>query len=246
MARVDYPEYFSKIEQKFQKCKKSSTPLPPLDWSLVEAWFNRGIPLYIVLEVIEEGFAKIDQSRRRKITSLRYFQDEIRHRFEEYTRSNLKQSSGLGPSDFSFVLSSLENKIAQLEEVLKTCRDWSLGKELKKVYQRLTSLKREVEMKLKSESKSKKLSNDSSPVFQSESILDYVEYELEKLDLKVTEFLLGLDDTRIKPCREKVEREMTKYKGKMNQEAYRQTFNLLIVKVMRDEYNLPKLSLFEL
>ena len=46
----NYFNYFTEIEEHFQKARGTSLfLLSPLDWALIEAWKNGGIPLEAVL-----------------------------------------------------------------------------------------------------------------------------------------------------------------------------------------------------
>jgi hypothetical protein len=44
--RLNYFNYFTEVEEHFQKARGSGLfLLSPLDWALVEAWKNGGVPL---------------------------------------------------------------------------------------------------------------------------------------------------------------------------------------------------------
>jgi hypothetical protein len=72
-----YPDYFAEIEEHFRRA--GGTPLfrlSPMDWALVEAWQNGGIPLEAVLRGIDVAFAKWRrrpaQARIEMVNSLAY------------------------------------------------------------------------------------------------------------------------------------------------------------------------------
>src|SRR5437763_7858379 len=55
----NYFNYFTEIEEHFQKARGTSLfLLSPLDWALIEAWKNGGIPLEAVLRGIDAAFEK--------------------------------------------------------------------------------------------------------------------------------------------------------------------------------------------
>jgi hypothetical protein len=55
----NYFNYFTEIEEHFQKARGTSLFLmSPLDWALVEAWKNAGVPLEAVLRGIDVAFEK--------------------------------------------------------------------------------------------------------------------------------------------------------------------------------------------
>jgi hypothetical protein len=55
----NYFNYFTEIEERFQKARGTSLFLmSPLDWALVETWKNAGVPLTAVLRGIDVAFEK--------------------------------------------------------------------------------------------------------------------------------------------------------------------------------------------
>ena len=55
----NYFNYFTEIEEHFQKARGTSLfLLSPLDWALIEAWKNAGVPLEAVLRGIDAAFEK--------------------------------------------------------------------------------------------------------------------------------------------------------------------------------------------
>ncbi len=56
----NYFNYFTEIEERFQRRRGTATLLSTLDWSLIEAWREAGVPLEAVLRGIDEAFDKHD------------------------------------------------------------------------------------------------------------------------------------------------------------------------------------------
>lgn len=55
----NYFNYFTEVEEHFQRARGSGIfLLSPLDWALIEAWKNSGIPLEAVLRGIDAAFEK--------------------------------------------------------------------------------------------------------------------------------------------------------------------------------------------
>ncbi len=79
---MNYFAYFSEIESAFVRRRGRNLLLSPLDWALIEAWKERGVPLFIVLRAIEMVFDQAqardaNQPRKRPIKSLLYCRDEV-------------------------------------------------------------------------------------------------------------------------------------------------------------------------
>ncbi len=70
----DYFNYFTEIEEHFQRRRGTVLLLSTLDWALIETWKDAGIPLEAVLRGIDETFDRYDQrkSKSRKVNSLAY------------------------------------------------------------------------------------------------------------------------------------------------------------------------------
>src|SRR5436305_11765671 len=75
MASVDnYVNYFTEIEEHFQRRRGRILLLSTLDWALIETWKDAGVPLEAVLRGIYAAFDKYDQrpSKSQKVNSLAY------------------------------------------------------------------------------------------------------------------------------------------------------------------------------
>lgn len=74
---MNYFNYFTEIEEHFQRARGSGLfLLSPVDWALIEAWKNGGIPLEAVLRGIDAAFekwrARPPRSRIHQVNSLAY------------------------------------------------------------------------------------------------------------------------------------------------------------------------------
>ncbi len=70
----NYFNYFTEIEEHFQRRRGGILLLSTLDWALIETWKSAGVPLEAVLRGIDAAFDKYDQrpSKSRKVNSLAY------------------------------------------------------------------------------------------------------------------------------------------------------------------------------
>ena len=70
----NYFNYFTEIEEHYQRRRGTILLLSTLDWALIETWKNAGIPLQAVLRGIEDAFDKYDRrpSKSKKVNSLAY------------------------------------------------------------------------------------------------------------------------------------------------------------------------------
>jgi hypothetical protein len=62
----NYFNYFTEVEERFQKARGTGLFLmSPLDWALVEAWKNAGVPLEAALRGIDAAFEKWRTKKKR-------------------------------------------------------------------------------------------------------------------------------------------------------------------------------------
>ena len=73
---MNYYGYFTEIEERFQQRRGSILMLSTLDWALIEAWREAGVPLEAVLRGIDDAFDKYEvraqraKGRLRKVNGL--------------------------------------------------------------------------------------------------------------------------------------------------------------------------------
>ena len=62
---MNYFNYFTEIEEHFQRQRGAQIYLSPVDWALIAAWQEAGIPLAAVLRGIDQAFEKFNSGQRR-------------------------------------------------------------------------------------------------------------------------------------------------------------------------------------
>jgi hypothetical protein len=75
----NYFNYFTEIEEYFQRHRSSTLLLSTLDWALIETWKDAGIPLEAVLRGIDSTFEHYAKrpARTRKINGLAFCSQEV-------------------------------------------------------------------------------------------------------------------------------------------------------------------------
>lgn len=70
----NYFNYFTEIEEHYQRRRGTTLLLSTLDWALIETWKNAGVPLEAVLRGIDAAFDKYDRrpTKSKKVNSLAY------------------------------------------------------------------------------------------------------------------------------------------------------------------------------
>ena len=75
----NYFNYFTEIEEHFQRRRGGILLLSTLDWALIETWKDAGIPLEAALRGIDAAFDRYEErpSKSRKVNSLAYCAQEV-------------------------------------------------------------------------------------------------------------------------------------------------------------------------
>ena len=81
----NYFNYFTEIEEHFQRRRGTLLLLSPLDWALMETWKDAGIPLEAVLRGIDCDLREVGAAaaRSRKVNGLAYCAQEVLASAEE-------------------------------------------------------------------------------------------------------------------------------------------------------------------
>lgn len=94
-----YFNYFTEIEECYQRSRGTRTLLSPIDWALIESWKEAGVPLEAVLLGIERSFEKFKKrpARIQKVNSLAYCSQLVLKAAQEVGKSASEGEGGAGP-----------------------------------------------------------------------------------------------------------------------------------------------------
>jgi hypothetical protein len=241
LKKMNYFNYYTEIEDEFVKRRGSHLWVSPLDWSLIETWKQRGVPLHIVLRGINNSFDTYDQrlSRGRKVNSLFYCQQEIEAIFLEYCESRVGSSKptadpGLRPDGQAMLspeaiidyLSANRLTLARLRSQL------SEERVLPETFDRATRRLEQIIEDLQTNT------NISLEGLEKDLTI------IEELILDGSKECAG--EERLEQLRKEGNRQLRAYKQTMEKEIYQQTLENFIARRLREQYQIPRLSLFYL
>jgi len=222
----NYFNYFTDIEEHFQRRRGTILLLSTLDWALIETWKDAGIPLEAVLRGIDATFDKWDKrpSKTRKVNGLGFCAQEVLAAAEEIREAEVgtarpsKPESALPADEVAIYLkrnadavekslAGLPNSAQQLAgETVATLRD---------------------------------LAARNSPNFED------LERRLTVLEDKLLAALLAATpDEAIVSVRADADRELAAYRRNMSAAQIDQLQEQYLHKCLLERYNLPRLSLF--
>ncbi|MBA2494664.1 MAG: hypothetical protein H0V31_08215 [Acidobacteria bacterium] len=235
---MNYFNYFTEIEETFIRRRGRNLLLSPLDWALIETWQERGIPLYIILRGIERVFDGIDKqpARKRSVKSLFYCREEIEAQYAEWLESQVGKNGNTQIPDSRFQIPDSKTQVSSLFD------DEAIAMHLEKVSAELelAKVKAEGDLHKTLERVLHRLAELKGNFHDAETL----EESLEKLDALIDDSLLQTCSTE--NLKDEIAKGLASYKNKMDAEVYRRTFDLIILKRLRGQTKIPRLSLFYL
>jgi hypothetical protein len=234
---LNYFNYFTEIEDAFVRRRGKHLFLSPMDWALMETWKQQGIPLHIVLRGVEKSFDSYEaRPRKRTVKTLLYCQEEVEAQYAEWVEAhvgsnsnseNAPPESDKTPFSFAAVSEHLQRcRNALLELARSRKQEDDLSEALNRAGALLADIEKDYASGATFDTRKledsltglERLLNDSMLSVAGPSILD----ELKK----------GVKD-QLKP-----------YKAQMDAAVYKQMFDNLLLKRLREQFSLPRLSLF--
>jgi hypothetical protein len=232
----NYFNYFTEIEEHFQRRRGTLLLLSTLDWALIEMWKEAGIPLEAVLRGIDTAMDRYDSrpSKSKKVNSLAFCSQEVLASAEEMKEATV--GSARAPNAEPAGLSSVE-VAAYLERNAVTLSKTELPE-----IARTTAL--EIARSLTEAAKT--LLNAKTNGSQSQSRkLEDLERQLTVLEEKLQAALLTTTSEEILlQSRSEADRQIAPYQSKMNAAQIEQLRRQYLHKKLLDHYKLPRLSLF--
>ena len=229
----NYFNYFTEIEEHFQRRRGSILLLSTLDWALIETWKDAGIPLEAVLRGIDSAFDRYDErpSKTKKVNSLAYCAQEVLAAAEDMKEALVGVAAEPKPE------TGFEG--AKIAEFLRRCAGELSAAKLpakpgispeavaRDVGASLLGIAAEVETK-------------AAP-----ARLEDLERRLAVQEEKLFAVLrAAVPDDEIVAVRAQADRELSPYRSKMTAAQVEQLQKQYVHKKLLEKYKLPRLSLF--
>ena len=223
----NYFNYFTEIEEHFQRRRGTMLLLSPLDWALMETWKDAGIPLAAVLRGIDAAFEHWERRPRktRKINGLAFCAQEVLASAEEMKDAAVgapaKPSRDRG-LDHSTVIEYLTRNADALERIGLPGSAPALAREAAGTLRGL-----------------------AEPLTQSTISMEDLERRLTIIEEKLLAALLAATpDDALYQVRSEADRDLAPYRRKMTAPQIEQLQRQYIHKRLLEQYHVPRLSLF--
>ncbi|MBN1567324.1 MAG: hypothetical protein JXA73_05730 [Acidobacteria bacterium] len=124
---MNYYNYFTEIEEHFVRRRGKHLLISPMDWGLIAAWRDAGVPLNVALRGIDiamDGFHARQHRGNAKINSLCYCHDSVMTEYASHLESHVGESAADDTAPQDGTPSADERKDGpELAEVLQFISD---------------------------------------------------------------------------------------------------------------------------
>ena len=231
----NYFNYFTEIEEHFQRRWGGILRLTPLDWNLIDTWREAGIPLQAVLRGIDTTFEHYERRRsQRKVNGLGFCVQEVLAAAEQMKEAAVgaaqAEARAEKPAGFQAaeIAAFFRRNAEQLESAsLPESKGISGGALARTTAATLRELASDLE---------------AQPELPQ---LEDLERRLTVLEEKLFAVLLASTaDEEIIAVRAEADRAMSPYRSKMAAAQIDQLLKQYVHKQLLEKYKLPRLSLF--
>jgi hypothetical protein len=228
----NYFNYFTEIEEHFQRHRSSTLLLSTLDWALIETWKDAGIPLEAILRGIDSTFEHYAKrpARTRKINGLAFCSQEVLSAAEDMKEADVGTApavpvaQGMDTAEIAaYLLKNAERLEAAELPASPTASPRAVADETVRVLRELAR------------------GLSAGPA----SSLEDLERRLTVLEEKLFAVLhAAAPDERLLEVRTAADRELSPYRRKIPAAQIEQLHKQFVNKRLLEERGLPRLSLF--
>ncbi len=227
----NYFNYFTEIEEHYQRRRGTTLLLSTLDWALIETWKNAGIPLEAALRGIDAAFDKYDQrpTKSKKVNSLAYCAQAVLKAAEDMKEASVGAESS-PPKALGFdpieIAAFLRGNAERLEKAnVPERKGFATGTLARESAGKLREIATSVEVKVPR--------------------LEDLERRLTVMEEKLFAALLAVTpDTDLVAVRVEADRDLAPYRRNMTAAQVEQLHRQYVHKRLLERCGVPRLSLF--
>jgi len=228
----NYFNYFTEIEDHFQRRRGSILLLSTVDWALIETWREAGIPLAAVLRGIDSAFDKHDAKKTKratkKVNGLAWCAQAVMIAYEEMREASVGMHAqtevAKEPAASGFEQERVALHLLACADALRRAKE-PCAAALEETAARLEALAAETRA--------------AAPK------LEELDRKLLVMDEKLFAAILAAEpEQELVALKEQAARELAPYRSRMQALQIRQIEQQFLHKKIVEKYKLPRLSLF--
>jgi hypothetical protein len=231
---MNYFNYFTEIEERFQQRRGALLMVSTLDWALIETWREAGVPLEAVLRGIDAAFDKHDSQtqraggrRPRKVNGLAWCAQAVLEAVEQSREAAIgAEPSPSEARDSGFEAGRIARYLTRNASLLEAAAE-NLATPANTAAAETAIRLREIAA-----------GGDSASLEDTDRTLTVLE---EKL---LSSLLAASPEDQLVALRAQADRELAPYRWKMQAVQIRQVQQQFLQKRLLEAHKLPRLSLF--
>ena len=237
---MNYYNYFTEIEEHFVRRRGKHLLISPMDWALIAAWRDAGVPLQVALRGIDiamDGFLARKSPGSARVSSLCYCHDSVMTEYGTHLESRVGEPSPDARQDAqnndepgkTEVLAFLSARISEIKEL--PAKHYFGGATIEDL-DRIAGRLEEILENLKAGSR-----------FNSEAL----ERDLQILDnLLIAELRSCVSHEQMAEWEKEAKTELKIYRKQLPRDTYDKIRNNYLCKRVRQKFEIGELSLFQL
>jgi len=215
----DQDAYLDTIANRFGSRKGTPLPLAPADWQIVERWWQGGVPLWVILESIDEVFDRKERGGGR-VLRLAYIDRIVERKRGELSRIRSMEAGPHAPGGtqdhpFHVARQRLETALGRARAEGRTAHESALTRALEEI-------PRTCDMRFE----------------DALERLEAIEDQLTRMCREAT------PESELAALTASCEEELEPYRTRMTPEAHRATLARLAATRLRERHGVPELSTF--
>ncbi|HKO18229.1 MAG TPA: hypothetical protein VJU82_05020 [Acidobacteriaceae bacterium] len=230
---MNYFNYFTEIESRFQQRRGSILMLSTLDWALIETWREAGVPLEAVLRGIDDAFdkheaqrARLGTRRQRKVNGLAWCAQAVLESAGQARDAAIGAANPPAPRDSGFEPHRIARYLARNADQLEAAAA-KLAAPADAAAVQTAARHRELAAALDAQT------------------LEDLDRTLTVLEEKLFSALIAAaPEAELTALRAQADRELAPYRGKMQSVQIKQVQQQFLQKRLLEIHRLPRLSLF--
>jgi hypothetical protein len=203
----------------------------------METWRQQGTPLHIVLRGVERSFDSYEsRPRKRSVKTLLYCQEEVEAQYAEWIDARVgvsessEESDGVEDAKTPFSAAAVNEHLQRCHGTLVQLSQSRKEDDLSEALARAASLLEEIQEDLPD--------NAAIDTRRLEDSLSGLERMLNEAMLTV------IGSTDLATLKGEIKDQLKPYRSQMETAVYNQTFDNLLLKRVREQFAIPRLSLF--
>jgi hypothetical protein len=235
----NYFNYFTEIEEHFQRRRGTILLLSTLDWALIETWKDAGIPLEAALRGIDAAFERWERrpAKTRRVNSLAYCAQEVLAAAEEMKEAEVGTAHPEKP-DAGFAAAQIAAYLERNASMIDSSRS-ALPASVQPLASSSAATLRELAVACVA------ADPGHTPASPPHLSLEDLERRLTVLEDKLFASLLAsTPDEQLVSVRAEADRDLAPYRRNMTAPQIEQLHKQYVHKRLLEKYALPRLSLF--